>query len=67
MLPKQENPYALEKVMNLYLNKIISIDNGGTLKNPPIGLKSEYYNTFWLINDEIIPSSLIVQNIIEKA
>ena len=67
MLPKQQNPDTVEKVMNLYLNKIISIDNGGTLRDPPIGLKSEYYNTFWLINDEIIPSSLIVRNIIEKA
>ena len=66
MEPKASNPYALENIMKLYLNKIITIDNGGTLKDPPIGLKSEYYNTFWLINDNIIPSSVIIQNIIDR-
>lgn len=66
MRPKASNPYALENIMNAYLNKIIRIDAGGTLKNPPIGLKKSYLNTFWLINDDIIPSSLIIQNIIDR-
>lgn len=61
----QESYTALEQIFQARLNKIISIDNGGLLEKP-INNVQEFYNTFWLINETVIPSSLIISKLIEK-
>lgn len=63
--PKANQWDNLAYIFKTRLNKIIEIDNGGVLKEP-IGKEKEYFNTFWLINDKVIPSSVIIRNLIEE-
>lgn len=63
--PKATELENLTFLLKTRLNKIIEIDNGGMLKEP-IEKEKEFYNTFWLINDKIIPSSIIIDNLIKE-
>ena len=55
----------LTKIFYTQLNKIIEIDNGNELKELlPTGTNI-YYNTFWLLKDKIVPSSVIIEQLIE--
>lgn len=62
--PVENQLNQLEQVFLTRLNKIITIDNGGRLKDSVFNQEREFYNTFWLINDKIIPSSVIIAEMI---
>ena len=66
VLPKASQIEALEEIFRTRLNKIIEIDNGGKLDEGVLNKESEFYNTFWLINDKVIPSSIIINEMIEE-
>lgn len=55
----------LTNVFYTRLNKIIGIDSGNTLKDQNIDGKRTFYNTFWLLKDKIVPSSVIIQQLID--
>lgn len=63
--PKAEELTQLTNLFRTRLNKIIEIDNGGLLKEP-INNEQQFYNTFWLINDKVIPSSIIIKKLIQE-
>ena len=60
---------SMQEIFSGYINKLLRIDNGGNaLENILLdGIDNKkFLNTFWLINDNIIPSSLIIKNLIEQ-
>lgn len=56
----------LQDIFMAQLDKIIEIDRGDKALVQDKSLRISYLNTFWLINDKIIPSSVIVSNLIAK-
>ena len=52
-----------------YLDKILRIDNGGELAEGTVldnNNQRTFFNTFWLVNDNVYPSSAIIHNMIEQ-
>lgn len=63
-LSKQIEP--LTRIFYASLNKIIEIDNNNIIRDAFPAQSNIYYNTFWLIKDKIIPSSVIIKQLIKN-
>lgn len=63
--PTDSDISNLTKVFQARINKIIEIDNGGEIIDEN-GMKQTYLNTFWLIKDTIVPSSVIIERLLKE-
>ena len=58
---------SLEEIFNSYTDRIIRLDSTFRSNQLPIFKQEKlYYNTFFIINDRIIPASTLVQCIIDS-
>lgn len=62
--PQTERTDDLEQAFYANLSSIIGIDAGQTVKTDGMFKERSFMNTFWLINDKLIPSSIIVQQLL---